>query len=401
MTPGKSLSKIHYVKLLNFDDTIQYCPSAISPVAMVAKPIAVNKPSKGLNAISPGLNLYKSKLVCFFLLSVFILASCGRKKVDVSNIKVNVKIERFDKDFEGMRTKPMAQQAAYLQKKYGRFYQNFIALLVQNNNVNIEDTSYFKQIRQVFANRAFGDLQHDVDSIYPNLNRENAALTDAFRHIIYYFPKKKLPKVYAYFSGFAAQTVIGNDYFGIGLDQFLGEDSRFYPAITGLYPHYLYKDFNPQNIAPRVVEGLAREEMFPENDSSKTLLSKMIYNGKIMYFMDDILPDVQDSLKIDYSAKQMKWCHDFEPEIWVYFLDQNLLYESDYPKIQKYLTEAPFTPGLGEKNESAPKLAIWTGWQIVRAYMESHPKITLPQLMADNNAQQILNDSRYHPKKGR
>jgi hypothetical protein len=114
--------------------------------------------------------------------------------------------------------------------------------------------------------------------------------------------------------------------------------------------------------------------------------------------MDKILPDVADSTKIRYTTEQLKWCHEFESKIWGYFLEQNLLYETDYQKIQKYLTEAPFTPGLGEKNESAPKLAVWTGWQIVRKYMDKHPDVTLPQLMADKDAQKLLNESGYHPK---
>jgi hypothetical protein len=86
--------------------------------------------------------------------------------------------------------------------------------------------------------------------------------------------------------------------------------------------------------------------------------------------------------------------------MWAYFLDQGLLYETDNIKMQKYLCEAPFTPGIGEKNESAPKLAVWTGWQIVRAYMDKHPEVSLQQLMADNDAQEILNESKYRPKDG-
>ncbi len=124
----------------------------------------------------------------------------------------------------------------------------------------------------------------------------------------------------------------------------------------------------------------------------------MIYSGKVMYFMDMVLPDLADTSKIGYTGAQLKWCQQFQSKIWAWFLDQNLLYETDYPKIQKYLTEAPFTPGLGEKNESAPKLGIWTGWQIVREYMDKHPEVTLPALMADNDAQKILNGSHYKPK---
>ncbi|GGB26714.1 gliding motility lipoprotein GldB [Mucilaginibacter rubeus] len=326
-----------------------------------------------------------------------ILSSCTRnKKIDVSNINVNFKIERFDHDFDAMRSKPMALQAAYLQKQYGSFYPDFIERILQVGST--KDTTYFKPLRQVFAGKAYNDLKHDADAAFPNMDRQNASLTEAFKYIKYYYPQKPLPRVYAYISGFQAQTTIGDGYFGVGIDLFLGTDSRFYPSLTNAFPHYLSRWFTPDNITPRVVEGIAREDMFPEDDNDKALLNKMIYNGKIMYFMDKILPDVADSTKIRYTTEQLKWCHEFESKIWGYFLEQNLLYETDYQKIQKYLTEAPFTPGLGEKNESAPKLAVWTGWQIVRKYMDKHPDVTLPQLMADKDAQKLLNESGYHPK---
>jgi hypothetical protein len=67
-------------------------------------------------------------------------------------------------------------------------------------------------------------------------------------------------------------------------------------------------------------------------------------------------------------------------------------------KIQKYLAEAPFTPGVGENSSSAPKLGIWTGWQIVRKYMEKNPEISLQQLMLEKDSQKILTDSNYKPR---
>ena len=57
--------------------------------------------------------------------------------------------------------------------------------------------------------------------------------------------------------------------------------------------------------------------------------------------------------------------------------------------------------GLGENRDSAPKLGVWMGWQIVRKYMKEHPDVTLQQLMADNDAQKILNQSKYKPKQQR
>lgn len=340
----------------------------------------------------------KTRLIYLSFCTSLLFTACthDKKKIDVSDIEVDVKIERFDQDFDGMRTKPMAQQSIYLQKKYGAFYNDFIERVLRAGST--ADTAYFKTLREVFAGKAYTDLKHDVDAVYKNTDKQDAELTDAFRRIKYYFPQKRLPKVYAYLSGFQAQTSIGDGYFAIGLDMFLGADSRFYPALIESFPMYISHRFTPENIAPRVVEGIVREEMFPDDDQEKSLLSKMIYNGKIMYMMDQVLPDVADSTKIGYTDKQIKWCEDYKANIWQFFLEENLLYETDFQKIQRYLNEAPFTPGLGQDNESAPKLAIWTGWQIVEQYMDKHPEVTLPQLMADKDEQKILNEAKYRPK---
>ncbi len=316
------------------------------------------------------------------------MLSCTQgKKVDVSNIRLKVKIDRFDHDLNNMATKPMAAQALFMQNKYG------------SPAGSIADTAYFNKLRLIFATRDYQTLKHEVDSVFPNLDKQNAELTEAFKYIKHYFPEKKLPKVFAYFSGFQAQTAVGNGYFGIGLDLFMG-DSKFYrsPAIIQNFPMYISRRFTPDNITPRVVNGLITDDMFPESNKDKTMLDKMIYNGKVLYMMDMVLPDVADSTKIGFTTAQMKWCDQFKSEIWGYFLEENLLYETDEQKQQKFLGEAPFTVGLGERNESAPRLGVWTGWQIVRQYMDKHPEVTLPKLMAEPDAQKILNGSKYRPK---
>ncbi len=339
----------------------------------------------------------KAKQIYLIFISLLLLTACNkRNKVDVSNIDVNVTIRRFDNSFDSLRVVPMAPKALQLQQQYGAFYPDFMQRILQAGSV--KDTAYLATLRKVFASKSYADLKHEVDSIYPNLNKENTELTDAFRRVKYYFPKKNLPKVFSYVSGFQAQTAIGNGYAGIGLDLFLGARSKFYPAIIESFPHYISRFFTPENIAPRVVEGILREDMFPEPAENKTMLQKMIYEGKIMYAMDLMLPDVGDTTKIRYTTAQMDWANKFKLQIWGYFLEENLLYSSDVLKNQQYFTDAPFTTGLGEKNESAPRLGTWTGWQIVRQYMERHPDVSLSRLMANQDAQQILNESKYRPK---
>ena len=332
----------------------------------------------------------------FFLITVYLFGCSNKKKIDVSNIDLSIKIERFDREMDKLNPANLSSTVPELARQYGFFYKDYMEGMLSVGDTR--DTGYFRNLRSVLSNRDYLELKKAVESKFPTLERQETELTDAFKHIRYYYPNQKLPRIISFFSGFTVQTPIGNDYVGIGLDMFLGADATFYPALRQSIPLYISRRFTPENITPRVMEAFIREEMFPEKDDDKTLLSKMIYNGKISYLMDAVLPETPDTLKTGYTKQQTEWCKTYEPDIWGYFLENNLLYETDYMKYQKYLTEAPFTPGIGERNESAPKLGIFIGRQIVRNYMEKNPEITLQQLMNETDAQKILNESKYKPK---
>ncbi|MXV17601.1 gliding motility lipoprotein GldB [Hufsiella ginkgonis] len=337
----------------------------------------------------------RKQIYLFFFIS-FLLSGCGdRKRIDVSHIDLSVKIERFDVVMGNLSPATLAAAAPSIKARYGDFYDDLVTKMLGAGST--ADTGYYQTLRQVLTSKDFFALKEEVARIYPDLSSREAELTDAFKHIRYYYPAQKIPRLISFFSGFYTQTVVGNDYLGIGLDMFLGANSKFYPALRQSIPAYMSRRYTPENITPRVMETFIREDLFPERTEDQTLLARMVYNGKILYLMDAVMPDVQDSLKISYTASQVNWAKENESNIWAYFIDSELLYESDYMKIQKYLTDAPFTPGIGEHNESAPKLAVWTGWQIIKKYMEKNPGVTIQELMKDPDYQSIMRRSKYKP----
>ncbi len=339
--------------------------------------------------------LRQSYLFFLFMPLFFSMLACRQStKPDVSDIHLTVKIARFDQDLFAGKSKNIAQTDTFLKQKYTQFYDDYIHRMVGNyeyTNTEILNTLYKDQ--------AYTDLNSETQMVFPSLSDTERELSQTFKYIKHYYPQAKTPKFISFISGFAVQTPLGDDYMGIGLDMFLGKNSKFYRAIVQSVPAYLSRRFSPEYIVPRLTETYAREELFPERDEERSFISKMIHNGKILYFMDQVLPDeIPDSVKIGYTKKQLEWCQNFEADIWAYYLENNLLFETDYQKIQVFLSEGPFTPGLGERNESAPKLGIWIGWQIVRKYMKENKTVTLPQLMAEPDVQKILTGSRYKPK---
>ncbi len=326
------------------------------------------------------------------MLTIF---SCKQdKRPDISKIKVAIKIQRFEQDLYQFRTKSAQEADALLTKKYGIFYQDFISKMVGTPNL-----TGVAVLENLYKGKAYADLNHEVDSVFPKLDQVEEELTETFKYIRYYYPKVKIPRFISFLSGFAYQIPIGENYMGIGLDMFLGKNSKFYPALVESIPRYQSRRFEPAYIVPRITEEFAKEELFKPNDEDQTLLSQMIYHGKILYFMDQVLHEnLSDSVKIGYSGRQLAWCKQFEGNIWGVLLEKDLLYQTDFRKIQEYITDGPFTAGLGDKDESAPKLGIWIGWQMIKKYMEENPAVTLQQLMANTDAQQILTKSKYKPK---
>ena len=218
-------------------------------------------------------------------------------------------------------------------------------------------------------------------------------LEQAFKYLIYYFPEMTVPRTITFFSGFSVQVPVGEGYIGIGLDMFLGADSPFYPALRESIPQYLSNRFTPEHLVPRVIETYLREEWYPEKDADRTLLEKMIYNGKILYLMDVVLPETADHLKIGYSPGELAWAKRHEKAVWKWFIEENLVYETDVRRMQRYLGEAPFTPEFGK--DAPSRLGLFTGWQVVRKYMELHPDVTPRELLQEGNAQRILQEARY------
>lgn len=334
-----------------------------------------------------------TQIYWFFLIAI--LFSCGgRSRVDVSHIDVNIAVERFDQALDSLQEDNIRVLNRRWMQQYGQFYEDYMQHMLEagdpHDSIRLEAV-----LREVQATPDYRALKEEVARVFPDLSAQEAGLTDAFRRLKYYFPDIVVPRVISFFSGFAVQTPVGADYVGIGLDMFLGADSKFYPALRESIPHYLSRRFTPKNIVPRVVEAFIREELYPQDDLDVTLLQHMVYHGRVMYLLDSVLPDTPDTLKIGYTGEQLAWANRYERDIWAWFLQENLLYEADFNRIQKYIGEAPFTPELGERNESAPKLGVYIGRQIVRRYMERHPGTTLKELLDIKNAQVILDGARY------
>jgi hypothetical protein len=322
------------------------------------------------------------------LFSVFIL-SCGNrndKKLDVniSDIELSIKIKRFDKAVFKINQNDLKNELLKLSSEYPFFIGKQI------------DDSALAKFRGYFSDPTIILNHSEVEKQFANITSLESQLTSAFKHYKYYFPEKKVPSVYSYISGtmFDKPIIYDDTVVAIGLDMYLGSEYPLYNSVglPAYFRHHMQKDY----ISRDIMEEMSYQYISGEIENM-TLLSQLINFGKVQYFIDAMLPEVQDSVKMRYTGKQAEWCKANEKNIWSFFIDKKLLYITDQHQINKFFIDAPFSSSFG--NDSAPYIGKWIGWQIIRSFMKENHDISLKQMLLENDPQKILKLSKYKPSK--
>lgn len=337
----------------------------------------------------------KNSIVHLLTVFTLFLSSCdgNRLDVDVSDISIpDVKINRLEQDIFNIDTANIKTADKKLQAKYGNFYFSFISRII--NTGGRHDSSYLFRMKQFIADPDMREAFNDCQKTYPNTNFLAEQLTDIFKHFNYYFPEKKVPKTITMMSGFNYSVVLLDSTLAIGLEMYLGSSNKFYQMLA--LPHYKTTFMSKENIAPDATRAWMISE-FPYHMNKSDFLSEITYMGKILYLTDALLPNVHDSLKIQYSEQQLDYCLQNEFNVWSYFAAQKLLYTTNQAEIMKFTSEGPFTSAFSK--EAPSRIGYWIGWQIVRQYMKNNPEISLEQLMKEVDAQKILNKAKYKPRK--
>lgn len=318
------------------------------------------------------------KNLFFIVISALLLVSCSEKtKIEkqIDEIPILVKIERFDQLF--YETKPADLKS--LKIKYPFFFPP-----------NFSDEDWAKKT----TNPVYRELYTEVQKKYPTLDTIEENIGEMFKHIKYYFPEIETPKrVISIVSevDYHLKSYYSDSLAFISLDVYLGKDHRFYE-----FPDYQKQNFIPEQILPDLAESFANYLLPPNRNH--TFLAEMIQAGKVLYIKDLLLPTTDDATKMGYTKAQNDWCQANENQLWTYFVDKKLLYETDQKLFVRFIEPAPFSKFyLDIDAESPGKVGAWIGWQIVRAYAENN-KIN-PKELLKTDALTIFNNSKYKPKK--
>jgi gliding motility-associated lipoprotein GldB len=314
-------------------------------------------------------------LFVFFLLIV----ACNNEKnyeEEIAKIPMDIKVERFDKLFGNMSLEALPKLKQAYPFMFSKKYPDSFWI------ARVQDTLQIK-------------LQEEVLKSFPEMVQEEKEIKSLFQHIKFYFPEFKVPRLIATtsFVDYRNRVIVTDTITLISVDTYLGSNHEFYEGVQ----KYIREDFEKEHIVVDLATEYAKKYIF--QNENKTLLDEMIYFGKQLYFMDEVIPFKSEAERISYTNEQLEWAKVNESYIWRYFVERELLFSTDSKLPSRFINPAPFTKFYLEEIDSASpgRLGQYIGWQIVRAYMENN-EVTLKEMLI-KSPEEIFNNSKFKPRK--
>lgn len=311
------------------------------------------------------------KIINAFFLSCFLcfgLFSCDvtRTEVDyipdVKGLEQEMSLIRFEQDFFSLDTTNLYASLQNLKEKYPEFTQGFLSTVI-----GARDSASENRIVKGYLNYPDALFTYDtVQQVFQDLSTVQTQLNELATYYHYYFPDAKpLSKAFTYLSEYHGDrlVILEDGLVGLPLDMALGEG--YSPYIYLKIPSYDQRTCNKEHLVAKAADAVAQTIISEHAQAGGNhLIDQMLYNGKIFYLTDLLLPTVADSLKFGFSSFQMEFCKEGELTLYVHISEEELMYASETKLISKYITKGPFKPQLDLPGNSGS----WLGYRMVRAF---------------------------------
>ena len=327
---------------------------------------------------------------------------------DLGEIKADIELIRFESALAEIDTTNISQAIDKLKEKYGDFAKTYVELIIcEGNKTDLE-----LRFKNFIAIPEVRQLIDSVELTFPDLKMTELAIEEMMAYKMYWFGNKVYPfdKVYTFVSLYKQGAFAFDDYAGLGLDFFLGENHIAYGGIEALRHQYLRRRLNKDHLVSTLVDYIV-ENFISDNIemAGNKMVDFMLYEGKKFYVKASLMPTAADSVIYNFSNFQVQYCQRGEAALWEHLGKESLLYSSDLSKFRKYVEMGPFNP----EYELPGNSASWLGAQIVmqnadrirKELKSANPdksvrdidQMVMKQVLQETDAQKFI--QKYRPMK--
>lgn len=310
----------------------------------------------------------KSILLRFSLL--ILLFGCQRDPlaIDSSNTKVSIAFYNLDKMM--MEADSLELLALHKKMKHdiSEVFDYQVGYCIQIGDVS--DTTFASSFLEYKRDTFIQKLEKEIAVKFPDTKKHENEIIEGFRNIQTHLPDAKMPKHVVFMNSLFVSNAFSTEKdLAIGLERYLGPTS---PSIQRLpsepFYSWMKEGMDVKYLERDAIASWVMTHVLAEEEGN--LAQQMIRWGKILYLTEAAFPDLDKSIIMRYSDKDLSWATENEASFWKYLIDQEMLFKIDEQITQNMLGDGPFTPGLPD--EKAPdRLGQYLGWRMVKNFMET------------------------------
>ena len=320
--------------------------------------------------------------VVLLIILIFLFFGCSKNKCQSSKSlePVDIQLDRLDQKI--FNSNSVEEVKAIF--KANPFFSNHFLHSDQYPPDSLENRFF-----NLLKNKSIDTLYNESLESFSNIDEIIENLEQSFAILKSYFPETKIPTIQTVVTGLYNDLFVSNEYIIIGMDFFIGQNATYKPQQI---PLYIQKRYTTQHLPANIMQFVSGQ--YVKATKGKTMLASMIDYGKSYYLLQSILPCTAGNILMGYTEEE--WNDSFENEaiIWANFVENNLLYETNFQIKQKFLGERPNIYEIGDKCPG--RIGRWVGWQIVNAYMEN-TDTSIQELMNETDVNKIFRLSEYKP----
>ena len=324
--------------------------------------------------------LINRKSIKFIPLILLTLGACqNNNDRALEEVALNSSWQHFETAFFSLKPENIEQKLSDLKKEYPPFFREQT------------DLAFWEKQRRDSLQQALYEISQKVFNQWPE---REARLNRAMKRYYFHFGKRDTLEFYTYISAldFNYPTLYAKPFCFSALDLYLGPDQAFYQAM----PRYLRYNRQPKFLLPDAISAIVEGQSPPPVENAH-LLDAMIYHGKILFVTHQLLPELPLHDLLKYPEEKMAFAREHEREMWLYFIENQLLFKRSENLKARFINLAPFSKFRTHLDKETPgRIGIWYGYLLVKNYFEN-AEPSLPELLAEKNSRKILNQAGYKP----
>lgn len=317
--------------------------------------------------------------------------------------KFDFEIVRYDKLIFNLDKDNIRQEFDSIKNAYPNFTDIYFEKILGTPGYNTNDSLFYEELKLFVSDTAMIKLYELSEKEFGDMDDLKSEFGNAFENAKKMFPEFKTPKLYSYISGFTLQRFVFEDVvtdgLGFGMDLFLGDKFPYNRLKNqqNTFSNYLVRTYNKEHLVKKVL-GLWIEDKLGEVNGLRAI-DHMIYNGKKYFIIKKLMPELPDSVLLNYTSDQMKWLESNEKEMWSYFIKHDFFYTTDSYKIKRLTSPGPNSQALGMPPSSPGCTGNYLGYRIVQAYVKRQKEFELSDIFKMDDSQKILELSKFKPRR--